>query len=130
MGLGLLAVEGHRHVAAAGGQRDRKRGCQRDTLVGRPEQHVEAQAGGVEGIGITLAQHFERGAGVEQPGIEEIGTGAAGLEGELAKTQDLPVQRQVQEAALVRFHGATWWGKARLCNSRRAAGTRAGAGLG
>src|SRR5690606_16758045 len=58
-----------------------------------------------------LAQGLERGARVEQARIEKVRAGATGLEGELAEAQDLPVQRQVQEAALVRFHGATRWAK-------------------
>ena len=69
-----------------------QRGGQRDALVGRPEQQVERQPGGVDGIGIAGGQRGEAGAVVEAAGVEEVRRDPAGLEGELAEAQGLGVQ--------------------------------------
>ena len=76
-------------------------GSQRDALVGRAEQLVVGNAGGIDGVRIAVAQLGQGQAGVKTAGIEEIRAYPAGLEGELAKTQRVGIQRQLQETGTV-----------------------------
>ena len=87
MGLGFLAVEGERQVAAVARVFAGHAVGQRDALVGRAEQDVEARRRRVDGIGVARGQLGQRGAGVETAGVEEVRALAAGLEGELAEAQ-------------------------------------------
>src|SRR5699024_9542899 len=56
------------------------------------------------GLGVEPPQLGQRGAAVEQPGIEEVGAGAPGLEGELAETQNTALDGKTNEVALIRLH--------------------------
>ena len=102
----LLAVKGKGYVAimmlceCSGG-----RGSERDPLVGRAEQHEvlrfrRGQRGGVE-----AGQSSEQGAGVEEPGVEEIRADPARFEGKLAETQYPAVNGELQEFALAGRYG-------------------------
>lgn len=103
--FGFLAIEGPRHIARmVGRQRQRGRGHERNPLVRGAEQHVEGQAGGLQGVGITAAEHGECLAVVEPPGVEKIGTLATRLEGESAEAQRSAGERELDEAAWVRRH--------------------------
>ena len=98
--LGFLAVEGQRQVAAAARVFAGQRGRQRDALVGRPEQHVEA-----EPARRRAHRRSSRPASAsaapesKRPGVEEIRAVAPGLERELAEAQRLA------RAARVRGNG-------------------------
>ncbi len=98
MGLGLLAIERHRQVAAAPRELQGKGGRQRDALVGRAEQQVEVDARRLQRVGVAAGQARERRAGAELPGVEEIRAGAPGLERELAEAQGVGFDRELEEA--------------------------------
>src|SRR5690606_25367237 len=82
----------HRQVAAAARVLAGQRRGQRDALVGGPEQEVEADAGGVDGIGVAAGQGGQRGARVEAAGIEEVRAVAARLQGEFPEAKSLDAQ--------------------------------------
>ena len=100
--LGLLAVECIGHVAVVvhregdGGRRG-----ERDAFVGRPEDHVELDAGAGNGRRVTPAQDGRRLAVAEQSGVEEVGAFAAGFQLEMAEAQRLARQGEVDERQLV-----------------------------
>lgn len=71
--LGLLAVVGKRNVAPEPRQFDGHRSTERDTLVGRAENHVELNAAADQGLCIELRKPAQFGAIIEQAGIEEVG---------------------------------------------------------
>src|SRR5690348_17328473 len=73
--LGFLAVEGPGHVAMVVlAQRDGRRRRERNALVGRAEQHVVLEARARERRRVTLTEHRDRLAVVEEAGVEEIRT--------------------------------------------------------
>ena len=104
MAFGFLAVERHRNIAAAPRKCNGGAGRQRKSLVGRAEQHVEVRAAVEDSRGIGLADLIQAIAVVEQAGVEEIRTDAAGFQGELAEAQHLPADGQLQKLLLVRVH--------------------------
>ena len=104
--LGFLAIERPRHAAMVVlGERHGGGGGERDALVRRPEQHVELEARARERRGVTLAEHRDGFAVVEQAGVEEVGTLAAGLELEAAEAQRVARHGEVDEGSLILLHG-------------------------
>src|SRR5690606_27411773 len=98
--LRLLAVEGERQVAAAGVERHRGGRREGDALVGRAEQHVEGAPGllrAQQQLGIEPGQPAERGAVVEEPGIEEVGRQPPRLGPELAEPEHPGIEREADE---------------------------------
>lgn len=89
----MLLGEGHR-----GG------GGQGNALVGRAEQDVEVDSAVDHRLGVEASQAGQRQAAVEQAGIEEIGAGAPGLEGELTEAQNPALDGETNEIALIRLH--------------------------
>src|SRR6185437_16880458 len=75
-------------------------------LVCGPEQHVEAESASRQRCGVALPERGERGAVIEQAGVEEIGADAAGLEGELSEPQGAAGQRQRNESSLIVVQGS------------------------
>ena len=68
-----------------------------DSLFRRLANTVEAHARSADGGGITASHQRRRLAVAEQPGVEEVGTLAAGLQREAAEAQRRAAQRQVDE---------------------------------
>lgn len=85
-------------------QRHGRRRRQRNALVGRAEQNVEADTALDDRRCVETPQLSQRGTGVEQPGIEEVRAGAPGLEGELTKAQNASINGKTNEIALIRLH--------------------------
>src|SRR4029079_6321496 len=54
---------------------------------------------------VGAAERIERGARVEQSGVEEVRTLASGFECELPETQRVLGQGEFEEFALIGFHG-------------------------
>ena len=105
VGLGFFAVETPWHVAIMVlGQSDGGGRGQRDTFVSRAKQHVESNAAVNDGGGIEAPQLSQRGASVEQAGIEEVGAGAPGLQGELTEAQNAAINGKTDKVALIRLH--------------------------
>ena len=105
MVLGFLAVKAPRQVTLVMlSQRDGCRRRQRNTFVGRPEDHIEIDAAVGNSCGVEAAQLCQRRATVEQSGIEEVGAGAPGLQGELTEAQNPALDGEANELALVRLH--------------------------
>jgi len=103
--LGFLAVETPGQVATMLlGQRHGSGGRQRNALVGRAEQHIEVDTGLHQRGRIEASELGQRQAAVEQAGIEEVGAGAPGLEGELTETQHAAFDGKTDEFALIRLH--------------------------
>ena len=101
----LFAIERDGHVALGDvGERDRGCGGQRDAFVGRPEQHVEGDAGSERRLRVRAPERGERRARIDHPGVEEIRTHAAGLEREFAEAQRVLGQGEVEERLLVGKH--------------------------
>jgi hypothetical protein len=72
--LGFLAIERPGHAAMMVlGQRHGRGGRERNALVGGPEQHVELEAGARERGRVTLAEHRDGLAVVEQPALKKYG---------------------------------------------------------
>jgi hypothetical protein len=88
-------------------KRDRRGGRERDALVGGAEQHVELETGTGERGRITLAEHRDRFAIVEQPGVEEVRAVASGLELERAEAQSTARHGEVDESSLILLHVLT-----------------------
>jgi hypothetical protein len=97
MVLGFLAVIGERHIAPFRRQRHRGGRGERNALVGRAEQHVELDAGIEQRLRIEVGEPAQGRAVMEQPGVEEIRGGAAGLGDEFAKAQDAGIDRECNE---------------------------------
>src|SRR4249919_392517 len=124
MCLGFLAVEGQWQVAAAAREFAGHGGGERDALVGGPEQQVEAHAVRLDRIGIAAGELCQQGTGVEESGVEEIGAAAAGLEGEVTKTQRVRAQGELEEAgAVIVRHGVWRWVRDPDCRIAVAAGS-------
>ena len=77
---------------------------QRDALVGRAKQGIEGDPGVLDGGGVEAAQAGQMLAGIEQPGIEEIGADPPGLEGELTKAKYLILDGELDELPFVILH--------------------------
>jgi hypothetical protein len=106
--LGFLAIEGPGHAAMVVlGQRHRGGGGERNSLVGRAEQHVELKARARERGGVALAEHGDGFAVIEQPRIEEVRALATGLQLEIAEAQRAARQGEVDEGSLVLLHVPT-----------------------
>ena len=86
------------------GQRNAGGGGQRDTLVGRAKQHVKLAAAIDNGLCITTPQPSQVFTGIEQPGVEEVGAGAARFQGELTKAQYAGADGEIDKVVLVVFH--------------------------
>src|SRR5438445_3115538 len=83
----LLAVEGEGYVAAFAGESHRGARSKDDAFVGGAEQHVEAHPGGEDRFCVELRQALERGSGVEQAGVEKVGSRASRLGDEPAEPE-------------------------------------------
>ena len=82
--------------------------CQRNTLVGRPEQHVKVVAKViVDGLGVILAQLLELIARHVGAGVHEERGLAAALERELAKLEDVALNHKLDELLLVSLHAGS-----------------------
>jgi len=105
VGLGLLAIEGvgdiHSVLIEQCGGGNRSQG---DALVGRAVQHIKFDPGVHDGLGVKSTQPGQTGAAVEQPGIEKIGAGAPGFQGELAKAQHSGLQGEIDKLTLIILH--------------------------
>src|SRR5262249_11478376 len=102
----LLAVEGERVVVVVMlGECRRREHDERNTLVGRTEQHVELEVEARDRGRVAARELRGCIAAVEQAGIEKVGTDAARLEREFAESQNAELEGQFQELCLVRFHG-------------------------
>jgi exodeoxyribonuclease-3 len=106
MHFGLLAIEAPGHIAlVVVGQRDAGCGRQRYTLVGGAEKDIECHAAVDDSLSIEPSQSRQVCTGIEQAGIEKIGTGSTGFQGELAEAQDVGADGKLNKVALVIFHG-------------------------
>src|SRR6266700_29130 len=85
--LRFLAVEGERYVAAFAGEGHRGARGKHDALVGGAEQHVETHTRGEDRFCVELRQALERGTGVEQAGVEKVGSRASRFGDELAEPE-------------------------------------------
>ena len=105
--LGLLAVEAEGHVAASLGEGGRDRGDQRDALVRGAEEDVEALGEGpLDGVGVRVPELPQLGPRAVQPRVHEVGRLPPALGGEVPEGQDLDLEHEVDEGALVLLHGA------------------------
>ena len=105
MGLRLLAVEGVGQIqAVVAGQRNRRGGRQGDALVGGAEDHIAFQIRAGQRLGVELPEPCQVTAALKQPGVEEVGAAAPGLELELAKAQYFARDGEFNEFALIGFH--------------------------
>ena len=106
--LGFLAVEGPGHVAAEAREVDGDGRGERNALVGGPEDHVEFDAalflGGQEGLRVKLTETVQKGAGVEQAGVEEVRRKTPGLGFEFSEAENVGLKRKFDELLLNR-HG-------------------------
>ena len=82
---------------------------QGDFFLGRAVQHVEDQSRVQDGLGVEAAQACQFVTGVEQTGIEEIGAGAPGLEGEPAEAQDVGGDGEVEKFLLIWLHAVDFF---------------------
>ena len=99
--FGFLAVEAPGQVALVLlGEGHRGGGGQGMPFVGRAEQDVEVDSAVDHRLGVEASQAGQRQAAVEQAGIEEIGAGAPGLEGELTEAQNPALDGETNEIAL------------------------------
>src|SRR3989475_262768 len=85
--LRFLAVEGERYVAAFAGEGHRGARGKHDALVGGAEQHVETHTRGEDRFCVELRQALECGTGVEQAGVEKVGSRASRFGDELAEAE-------------------------------------------
>ncbi|VVN41534.1 hypothetical protein PS681_05432 [Pseudomonas fluorescens] len=86
------------------GQRDGGSGRQRDAFVGRAKQNVEGNTAFSDGCRVETPQLREGRTRVEQAGVEEVRTGAPGLQGELTEAQNAAIDGKTNEIALIRLH--------------------------
>src|SRR5210317_1206910 len=105
MCFGLFSVEAIRDIDVV----LFREGCRckrskRDALVRRAEQHVETDLRFSDGGSIIAAEFGRRVTGIEQAGIEKVGTDASGLERELAKTKHAEFECEFDEFSLVATH--------------------------
>ena len=115
MVLGLLPVEGIGDVTPVLiRQGDRRRRRQGDALVGGAVEEVAGQVGGLERGGVEASQPGQGGPGIEEAGVEKVGTVTPGLEGEVAETEDPLVEGETKEFALVILHLAASGRRVRL----------------
>ena len=106
VGLDLLAVKSDRDIAAVLiRKRDGSNGSQRNSLVGRAEQHIEVEAGFGQGPGVVSPEFRQRTAIIKKPGVEEIRTHPPRLELELTKLEYAFLDGQVDEFFFVFLHG-------------------------
>lgn len=106
--LRLLAVVGKGYVEVVViGEGHSGHAGQRNTLVGRPQQHIEFDTGVDDTSSIEAAQGCEGRAAVEGASVEEIGALAPGLECEIAKAQHIVAPRQTDEFLLVSLHACS-----------------------
>ena len=93
---------------------------QGDALVGGPEEDVKVRAKVVvDGAGVELAELLELVAGDVGAGVHEERGLAAALERELAKLEDVALDHEVNELALVVFHGAPFEARGRVVATAR-----------
>ena len=105
MVLGFLAVEAPWHVELMLVRQGHGSGRrQRNTLVGRAEQHVERDLAVDDGCGIAPPQFGQCRTGVEQAGIEEIRAGTPRFQGEFTETQYPAIDGKTDKVALIRLH--------------------------
>ncbi len=94
--LRFLAVERKRHICTEISQSHRGRRSQRDALVRRPEQHIELDAALCtrlqQRLCIKPRQPPQRGAAIEQAGVEKVRRQPARLGLELTERQHLAGQ--------------------------------------
>ncbi|MOA00216.1 hypothetical protein D3C78_1195670 [compost metagenome] len=108
MGLGFLAVEAPWQVTVVMfGQGHSGSRRQRDAFVGRAKQYIERNAAFGNGSGVETTQLRQGRTRVEQAGIEEVRTGAPGLQGELTEAQNAAIDGKTDEIALIRLHEKT-----------------------
>ena len=101
----LLAVIAERNIhVLVLGQRGRRQCGERDALVSRAKNHVEANAGLGNCRGVITPEPGHSVAGVEQPRVEEVGADASGLERKLAKAQYAELECKVDEFSFVGLH--------------------------
>src|SRR5215218_2037946 len=94
----FLAIEREPQVPAfVFGERRRCRRHERDALVGRPEQHVERHARGSRRMRIKATERGDGATGIEQTGIEEIGTRTTGFKCELTEAQYAEFETELDE---------------------------------
>ena len=115
MVLRLLPVEGIGDIAPMLlRQGDGRRRRQGDALVGGPVEDIAGQVRGLEGGGVEAPQPGQGGSGIEEAGVEKVGTVTPGLEGEVAETEDPLVEGETKEFALVILHLAASGRRVRL----------------
>src|SRR5262249_36777265 len=105
--LGLLAVEAVGDVAAVlGGEGDRGGDDQRDALVGRTEEDVEAVAETrADGGGVEAAEALHLAAAAEAREVEEVGRAPAALRLEVAEGEHAGREQELDELARLRLRG-------------------------
>ena len=103
--FGFFAIERVRHVNVVMlGERCRGQRRQRDALVGRTKQHVEANVG-LGDRGRVVAPQLGRGvAGVEETGVEKVRAGAPGFQREFTEPQYTEFECQFDEFSFVATH--------------------------
>src|SRR5205085_11618560 len=95
-----------RHIVTEVGKRDGGRGGERNALVSRPEDHVEADPGGERRLRVMAGKLAQLAPVVEEPGVEEVRRQAPGLGLELPEAKDPGADGELDELAAERV--ASW----------------------
>ncbi len=88
MGLGLFPVECPTNVTATGGKRFRRGDRNGNALVGGAKHHVEGHVKPANTFRVGSAQPGDGRARIEGPEVEEVRAPSAGLQGEVAESQN------------------------------------------
>src|SRR5690349_19873823 len=97
MVLDLLSIEGDGHISPIFGKADGRRRDQRDALVRGAEQLIKVDPRSRDRLRVELPKPKQGGTIVEQAGVEEIRRRPAGLGDELAESQHVLRQRELDK---------------------------------
>jgi hypothetical protein len=91
-------------VPAVLGQRGRGQRGERNALVGRPEQHVELDAGVGDRSRVVATEPRCGIPRVKQTGVEKVGADTARLQRELTEAQHAEFERELNKFTFVGLH--------------------------
>ena len=104
--LGFLAVEAELNLAAALGERHRHGNDQRNALVRRAEQHIEAFGKrALDRVGVRAAELRKLYARAVLTRVYEVRRFAAAFGGEVAEGENTHLEHEVDEGSLIVVHG-------------------------
>src|SRR5262249_39960759 len=103
----LFSIEAEARVLAVLAKKRRgRRDHQRDPLISRSKQHVELEPQlRNNGLSVELAEALELSARSVASRVDEIGRFTPAFRNEVAESEDLALEQEVDELLLVDLHG-------------------------